>query len=92
MLFVMTQTGVATHAITHLEAHLTQSQNDDGDQNTSQEHCQQCVAHAQADTANIPATFALTLNQGQHLLATIPVAYLTSRLPALFSARAPPIA
>lgn len=91
VLFAITQTGVATHAISHLEAHTKLSHSDDKDQNTTQEHCQQCLGHAQADTATLAGSYLLPKNTNQHILATIPVARLVSRLPELYSARAPPV-
>lgn len=89
LLFAVSQTGIAMHEVTHInDIALTQS--DDDDQNTTQEHCDHCIAKADSDSGNISNTLQLSLNVGEHELATITVANLISRLPKFYSPRAPP--
>ncbi len=90
VLFAVSQTGIAMHEVTHIDPNAAHTQSDDEDQNTTQEHCDHCIAKADSDTGGIPNTFHLSLNYGEHQLTTIAVANLTSRLPKLYSPRAPP--
>lgn len=90
VLFAISQTGIAMHEVTHIDSDAAHTQSDSKDQNTSQEHCDHCIAKASSDTASIPPVISLFFSFGQHQLATIAVANLTSRLPKLYSPRAPP--
>lgn len=90
VLFAISQTGIAMHEVTHIDPDFLHSQQDDKGQNTSQEHCDHCIAKAGTDTADIPNAIHLTFSLDQHQLATFTVATLVSRLPKLYSPRAPP--
>ena len=89
VLFAVTQTGMVMHEVSHIDPNETHTQSDD-DQNASQEHCDYCIAKAASDTGSIPTTIHLSLNRCAHELTTIVVANLISRLPKLYSPRAPP--
>lgn len=90
VLFAVSQTGIGMHEVTHIDPYTAHTQSDDEDQNTTQEHCDHCIAKADSDTGSIPNTFHLSLSFGEDQLTTIAVANLTSRLPKLYSPRAPP--
>jgi hypothetical protein len=89
-LFVFSQTHIVLHAISHITDDIEHSQPSGSEQSVAHALCEQCIANAQADTANVPTIFYLSPSNGQHLLATIFVANITLRLPKLYSVRAPP--
>lgn len=90
VLFAVSQTGIAMHEVTHIDPDTAHTQSDDEGQNTTQEHCDHCIAKADSDSGSIPNTVQLSLNNGELQLTTIAVANLTSRLPKFYSPRAPP--
>lgn len=89
-MFVFLQTNIVLHAVTHITDDVEHSQSEGGEQSVAHELCEQCITYAQVDTVNVPTAFSLSLSKGQHILATIPVAKLTARLPKFYSVRAPP--
>ena len=88
ILFALTQMGVATHEISHLDDFTQHSQ---PDKNAPNHQCEQCISHA--GIANgLPSqsfNFAITHN------VLIPVVSLTSHFVNInhqpYSARAPPV-
>lgn len=94
LMFVLVQTGVVTHAISHLNEHNQENQltQNEGSQDTNElaEHCGQCLAYAQADGV-LPNDASLQLTDyAQFALTTLYQAQLATALSPSFSARAPP--
>lgn len=88
VLFALTQMGVATHEISHLNHTTQQTQ---PDKNTTSEQCGQCIGYAQVAGGMVSNSAAVPQSTAQFQLATAQLAQLASVLTNPYSARAPPI-
>lgn len=92
LIFAITQVGVLTHEISHINELTQQSDHSNPDKDTAKEQCGQCIGSAQAASSFPTQAFVFHVNQAQYQLTTPYVAYLASVLVASYSARAPPLA
>ena len=90
ILFAFTQIGVATHEISHLSDFTQQNQQTKQDKQAPNHQCEQCVSHADVESALAASTSILELNQC--FSASVSDTYFSFfNLPhRAYSARAPP--
>ena len=95
ILFAFTQMGVATHEISHLSDfnqsdHNQKNQQSKQDKQAPNHQCQQCISHADVESALAASAILLVFNQSLSAPVSDSHSSFFNLLNRAYSARAPP--
>lgn len=94
ILFAFTQMGVATHEISHLSDYNQQNQHSNQqskqDKQAPNHQCQQCISHADVESALAASAILLVFNQSLSAPVSDSHSSFFNLLNRAYSARAPP--
>ena len=90
ILFAFTQMGVATHEISHLSDYSQQNQQSKQDKQAPNHQCQQCISHADVESALAASALLLVFNQSLSAPVSDNHSAFFNLLNRAYSARAPP--
>ncbi len=88
MLFALTQMGVATHEISHLNDLNQHSQQD---KNVPNHQCEQCIAHADLSNGLASQTYDFAIVQSESIAIISETGHFANSQLQNYSARAPPV-
>lgn len=95
ILFAFTQMGVATHEISHLSDfnqlnYNQKNQQSKQDKQSPNHQCEQCISHADVESALAASAILLVFNQSSYVPVSDTYFSFFNPPPRTYSARAPP--